>query len=122
MKSAKFFLVALFGVFFLVSACQDEKGKGDYSGVSDLIAERNKARYTVAENPPKKSVSSRKKTTNKTNTSKPISTPKKEELSTIILYEELVEIVGSESGRTLAKAVASINKKGQIVKIKILKE
>ena len=110
------------GLFFLISACQDEKGKDDYSGVSELIAGRNNARYQVVENPPKKSASSTKRTTNKTNTSKSVSTSQKEELSTIILYEEVVEIVGSKSGRTLAKAIASINKKGQIVKIRILKE
>ncbi len=122
MKLANCFWIAFLGLFFLVSACQDEKGKDDYSGVSDLIAERNKARYHAAENPSKKSVSSTKRTTSKTNTSKSISTPKKEELSTIILYEEVVEIVGSKSGKTLAKAIASINKQGQIVKIRILKE
>jgi hypothetical protein len=122
MKAPRFFLIAFLCLFFLISACQDEKGKDDYSGVSKLIAGRNKARYQAAKNSPEKSVSTRKRTTGKTNTSNPVSTPKKEKLSPIILYEERVEIVGSKSGRTLAKAVASINKKGQIVKIKILKE
>ncbi len=122
MKLANYFLIVFLGLFCLISACQDEKEKNDYSGVSELIAGRNKARYAAAKNPPKKSVSSTKRTTSETNTSKPISIPKKEELSTIILYEEDVEIVASKSGRTLAKAVASINKKGQIVKITILKE
>lgn len=122
MKLANYFLIMFLGLFFLISACQDEKGKNDYSGVSELIAGRNKARYAAAENPPKKSVDSTKRTTSKTTTSKPTSIPKKEELSTIILYEEDVEIVASKSGRILAKAVASINKKGQIVKITILKE
>ncbi len=122
MKLTNCFWIAFLSLFFLISACQDEKGKNDYSGVSELISERNKARYHAAENSSKKSVSTPKKTTSKTNTSKSVSTPKKEELSTIILYEEVVKIVGSKSGRTLAKAVASINKKGQIVKIRILKE
>ncbi len=122
MKLANCFWIAFLGLFFLVSACQDEKEKNDYSGVSKLIAERNKARYHAAEDSPKKSVSSTKRTTSKTNTSKSVSPLKKEELSTIILYEEVVEIVGSKSGKTLAKAIASINKKGQIVKIRILKE
>ncbi|MCK5265984.1 MAG: hypothetical protein KAR03_10285 [Candidatus Thorarchaeota archaeon] len=122
MKSRKVLLCVVFGLFFLVSACQDEKGENDYSGVSELISSRNKARHEVAENPPKKIDHSRKKTTNKTSTSKPQVTSKQEELSSIILYDEDVEIIGVESRRTLAKGVAYINKQGQIVRIKILKE
>ncbi len=108
--------LVLFG--FVISACQDEKGAGDYSGVSDLIASRNKARYEDKKNPTKKTV--RKKVT--TNSKSTSNTQKSEELSSIILYEEDVKIVGSDSQRTLAKGVAYINKKGQIVRIKILKE
>lgn len=122
MKSKKKILFAVMGVFFLVSACQDDQKKGNYSGVSDMIAERNKARFDNAENPPKKRVVSKKRTTSKSSTSKSTSSSKKEELLSIILYEEDVAIVGSDSGRTLAKGVAYINKKGQIVRIKILKE
>jgi len=120
MKSGNFFLYAFLGLFFLISACQDAKEKNDYSGVSDLISDRNKARHEAAENPSKKSIRPQKTTT--TNTSTPVSNTKEEELTSIILYEEEINIVGAESGRTLAKGVAYINKKGQIVRIKILKE
>lgn len=120
MKSGKYFLYAIFGLFFLISACQEDKEKNDYSGVSDLISDRNKARYEAAENPSKKSVSPQKTTT--PSISKPEINSKEEELSSIILYEEEINIVGAESGRTLAKGTAYINKKGQIVRIKISKE
>ncbi|MBU1340856.1 MAG: hypothetical protein KKE44_24595 [Proteobacteria bacterium] len=116
MKSGKKILYAVLGLFFLISACRDDNKKNDYSGVSDLISERNKARYEVAENPPKK------RTTNKTNTSAPEVTSENEALSSIVLYEEDVEIVASKSQRILAKGVAYVNKKGQIVRIKIIKE
>ena len=122
MKLVKFCGYLLFCLFFLLSACQDDKGKNDYSGVGELISDRNKARYEMAKNSSRKSSSSKKITANKTKPLKSKSTSRKEELLSIVLYEEDVEVVASRSGRTLAKGVAYINKKGQIVKIKILKE
>ncbi len=110
------FVLLLFG--FVISACQDDKGSGDWSGVSDLIGSRNDARHEAKDNQAKKPV--RKKAA--TNSSSKSSTKKSDELSSIVLYEEDVKIVGSDSQRTLAKGVAYINKKGQIVRIKILKE
>jgi len=110
------------GLFFLISACDDEKGKNDYSGVSKLIAERNKARYETKEHSSEKSVTKRKTTISETSSSPSKNTSKKDKLSSIILYEEDVEIVGAKSQRTLAKGVAYINKKGQIVKIKLSKK
>ncbi len=112
----------LLSLFFLISACQDKKEetdrKSDFSGVSNLIADRNKARYDVAENPPEKKPSTLKATNNDSKTPE----DKKEELATAILYEQKIKVVGSESGRTLASGIAYINKKGQIVRIKITKE
>jgi len=127
MKTRKFFghllLYLLISLFFLIPACKDDKDKNDYSGVSELIAERNKARYEMAKKSSKKTSSSKKITTDKTNSAQPKKvTSKKEDISSIILYKEDVKVVGSKSGRILAKGVAYINKKGQIVKIKILKE
>ncbi len=122
MKLVKFCGYLLFCLFFLLSACQDDKEKNDYSGVGELISDRNKARYEMAKNSSRKSSSSKKITANKTKPLKFESKSKKEEISSIVLYEEDIEVVGSKSGRTLAKGVAYINKKGQIVKIKILKE
>ncbi len=111
-------VLVLFG--FLITACQDEKGASDWSGVSDLIGSRNKARHEAVDNQPKKTTRPRKVSTNSKKTVSNTKTNK--ELSSIILYEEDVKIVGSDSQRTLAKGVAYINKKGQIVRIKILKE
>ncbi len=122
MKSGKIFCYICLVLFFLILACQDDKEtKNDYSGVSDLISERNKSRYDTAEKNPLKTVGS-KPTEEKINTSKQESDSKTEEVLSIVLYEEKVDIIGSESNRTLAKGVAYINKKGQIVRIKILKE
>lgn len=106
----------------MISGCQDDKGTNDYSGVSDLISDRNSARYEIAENAPKKSATSKKTSEKKIKESKPDSAERQKELMSIILYEEKVKIVGTESGRTMAKGVAYVNKKGQIVRIKILKE
>ncbi len=93
-----------------------------FSGVSDLIAERNKARYDVAEKPSQKKAVTRKTITGKSNKSVSSSNKKKEEISSIVLYEQEIEIVGTDSRRVMAKGVAYVNKKGQIVRIKILRE
>jgi hypothetical protein len=122
MKSQKKILFAMFGIFFLISGCQNEDQKDDYTGVSDLISERNKIRYQKSEKPLKRIVTPKKITTNDTNAIKPESISKEEELSSIVLYEQDVEIVNSKSNQVLAKGVAYINKKGQIVKIKIVKK
>ncbi|MFH2060801.1 MAG: hypothetical protein ABIJ59_18150 [Pseudomonadota bacterium] len=116
MKSGRILFLLLLSLFFLISACQDDGKKGDYSGVSELISGRNKARYDVAEKPPAKKKSPNKPTIEETRASKT------DELASAILYEQEVKIVGSNSGQTLADGVAYINKKGQIVRIKILKE
>ncbi|WP_092236641.1 hypothetical protein [Desulfobacula phenolica] len=121
MKS-RFFLYALLILCFEISACRNEKEENNYSNVSDLISERNKARYEMSKTPSEMSRSPKKATSSNTNTLKNKSDSKKEEFLSIILYEEGVEIVSSESQRTLAKGIAYINKKGQIVKIKLLKE
>jgi len=105
----------------LSSACtEDKEKKEDYSGVSDLISERNKARHVTVE---KFSVQDAgPKSAPITIPKQDESDPRAEELSSIVLYEENVDIVVSESRRALAKGVAYINKQGQIVRIKILKE
>lgn len=109
-------------LFFLISACQEkEKEKsGDYSGVSELIAGRNKARYAAKEEGKTNQKRVRKSASQQ---GVPQSAKKtKKDLASVILYEQKVKIVGSESNRVMAKGVAYINKKGQIVRIKILKE
>nr|NJM03779.1 hypothetical protein [Desulfobacula sp.] len=122
MKSGKLFYSICFLLVFLVSACQEGKEKKeDYSGVSDLISERNKSRHvTVEKNTVKQTYSNSAE--EKTGSLKPDPDSKAEDISSIVLYEEKVDIIGSESRRTLAKGLAYINKQGQIVRIKILKE
>ncbi len=122
MKSGKFFYFFCLLLLFLASACQDGKEKKeDYSGVSDLISERNKARHVAVEKDTVKNTYSKSVEEN-ISTSKPEPDPKAEDFSSIALYEEKVDIIGSDSQRTLAKGVAYVNKQGQIVRIKILKE
>jgi hypothetical protein len=126
MRSGKLFYSACVLLFFLASACtEDKEKKEDFSGVSDLISERNKARHVTVEKFPAQDAGpkSAPKSEEETITiPKQESGPRAEEVSSIVLYEERVDIVVSESRRTLAKAVAYINKQGQIVRIKILKE
>ncbi|MCF6248981.1 MAG: hypothetical protein L3J69_16730 [Desulfobacula sp.] len=112
----------MLGLVLLISACSDEHKKNDFSGVSDLIASRNKARYDVAKKPSQKKVVTRKKVTRKDSIPIPSANSKKEGISSIVLYEQDIEIVGVQSGRTMAKGVAYVNKKGQIVRIKILRD
>ncbi len=121
MRSKRILWLFLLIILFLISACKDQndksENKGDYTGVSELIAGRNKARYEIKENPPVQKIKPEPPLKQDS-----VSPSKEEELSSIILYEQDVKIVGSESGRTLANGVAYINKKGQIVRIKIVKE
>jgi hypothetical protein len=122
MKSGKLFCSACLLLFFLASACtEDKEKKEDFSGISDLISERNKARHVAVEKFSVQDAGPKSEEENIT-IPKEESDPKTDEISSIVLYEEKVDIVVSESRRTLAKGVAYINKQGQIVKIKILKE
>ena len=128
MRAKNCFVYLLLGVVFLIfSSCQDENEQNNFSGVGKLIASRNKARYDAAEKlaPKEQSIDktnvSKENTTDRTNALKLESNSRQEELSSIVLYEEKIKILGSKSGRTLANGVAYINKKGEIVKIKILK-
>jgi hypothetical protein len=121
MKVPQKILFTMLGMFFLISGCQNEDPKDDYSGVSDLISDRNKLRHQKSGKSVKKSIAPKKSTTT-VNKLKSELISKEEELSSIVLYEQGVEIVNSKSQRILAKGVAYVNKKGQIVKIKILKQ
>jgi hypothetical protein len=121
MKPVKIFLWFFVGLFCLsLTSCKNDN-KDDFSGVSDLIANRNKSRYEVADSAMQEKNETSNKTNDKVNSVKSGSKSKREKLSSIVLYKENVKILGSKSGRTLAKGVAYINKQGDIVKIKILK-
>ncbi len=123
MKLGKIFLWFFAGLICLsLISCQNDKKDDDFSGVSNLIAKRNKSRYEVAKDAAQeKNNTSKQKTDDKFNSAKSESKPTRKEISSIVLYKENVKILGSKSGRTLAKGVAYINKQGEIVKIKIVK-
>jgi hypothetical protein len=122
MKPEKIFLWFFASLMCLsLISCQNDKKDDDFSGVSNLIANRNKSRYEVADSAMQEKNETSNKTNDKVNSVKSGSKSKREKLSSIVLYKENVKILGSKSGRTLAKGVAYINKQGDIVKIKILK-
>jgi len=113
----------IFWIFLslLLFACDNKKD--EYSGLSGLIAEKNEARQSISE------ATAQKKTQNKSlekpddrEDTKIASSRKKKEISSIVLYERDIEIVDSSSRKGLAKGVASLNKEGKIIKIKIISE
>jgi hypothetical protein len=112
MKSGKVFLIIILSLFFLISACEDAEDTS-FSGLSQIISDKNKTRYEKA------GKASELKSQQK---AEPVSREKlkEEELLSIHLYEEAVEIVASDSKRKIAKGIAYINKQGKIVKIKII--
>ena len=122
MKPGKIVWGLLLCLLLLLSACDDKKD--DFSGLSDLVEDRNELRKNIAaENVRKKALEEQplnkgfKETT-------VLEKEKKNypEISPIVLYEREVEVVDSLSKRALAKGIAYLNKQGQIVKIKIVKE
>ncbi len=125
MKSGKNFVCLLcltLGLSLLISACSDEKEKGDYSGVSELIAGRNKARYDVAEKPSQKKQVVQKRVAGQSSPTAQRQKTKPEQINSVVLFEQNIDIVGTDSQKRLAKGVAYINKQGQIVRIKIIRD
>jgi len=110
-------------IFLLLSvmsvvACDSEKDT--FSGLSDLVAERNEVRRAISkESRKKKNLTTSSDQTSDVNSEQPAY---RDVLSSGVLYEKNIEIVDSYSRRPLAKGVAYMNKKGRIVKIKILKD
>lgn len=103
----------LFLTLLVLPACDDKKT--NYSGFSNLVSERNAARQAI----------SQEKDREKNLESDILEAPdkdKKKEGSSSVLYEREVKVVDSSSQKTLAQGVAYMNKQGQIVKIKIIRE
>ena len=116
----RFFLI-FFLVFFVavLPSCKNEDD--NYSGVGKLIADRNKMRYRLADetrNNKGKTGSSNQKTDSVSKNALERVTRKKE-LSTNVLDEKEIVIVDSSSGKPLGQGVAYVNRKGEIVKIKL---
>ena len=120
MKPRWIVLCFLLPLILLTFSCNEEKGKGDYSGVSDLIADRNKARHQIAQRAAQKKVIE-KKVASTPKIPVPQKSTKNREISSTVLYEQKIKIIGEQSGQTMAKGIAYVNKQGQIVRIKIIR-
>ena len=111
-----FFLIFFMGV---LPACKSEDD--NYAGVGKLIADRNKMRYHLAEGSEKnkgKVASSNEKTDSvPKDVSKKVT--QKKEFSTNLLDKKKIVIVDTSSGLPLGQGVAYVDKKGEIVKIKL---
>ncbi|NDY71425.1 hypothetical protein DO021_03110 [Desulfobacter hydrogenophilus] len=116
----RFFLIFL--VFFfmaVVTSCESEDDS--YSGVGKLISDRNKMRYQLSDekgNTKGKPGSSNQKTDSLSKDASEKVTSK-QELSANVLDEKEIVIVEISSGKPLSQGVAYVNKKGDIVKIKL---
>ncbi len=103
-----------FLALLLLPACEDKKE--DYTGFSNLVAERAAARQSVSEEKAREKHKESPGLDAKKDSAK---TRQTEEKVSPILYEREVQIVDTSSQKALAKGVAYINKQGQIVKIKL---
>ncbi len=120
MKPGKVLCCLFFSVLVL-SACDDKKD--GFSGLSDLVKERQGIRQTLSEKTARKNALEKQGAKADPKEDTVIDrVKKKEEMSAIVLYERDIEVVDSFSQQPLAKGIAYLNKEGQIVKIKIIKE
>ena len=122
----KSYLVIPFCVFALAITPACDNDKEHYSGLSELVAERNEARRTISKKSQRNKTSAGQSGVQDENridagdiTGK---TPATDEMAGGILYEKRIEIVDSQSGMPLAKGVAFLDKKGRIVRIKLVKD
>lgn len=119
----RFFLISFLVLLMAVlSSCESEDD--NYSGVGKLIANRNKIRYQLADetgkNKGKAGSSNQKIDSVSKDTSEKVTS--KKELSTNVLDEKKIVIVETSSGKPLGQGVAYLNKKGEIVKIKLVNQ
>ncbi|HCY86705.1 MAG TPA: hypothetical protein DHV36_16355 [Desulfobacteraceae bacterium] len=96
------------------SACEGDKDQ--YSGLSELVAQRNEARKLISD----ENKRTKKLTRQQDNEKRSDVVETNKNISSVVLYEKSIDIVDSESRRRLAKGVAYLNKSGQIVRIKIV--
>lgn len=109
-------LIFVCTLIFFISGCSSDDGeKKEYSTVSNMIADRNKARFKA--DAAKKGHSS---SSNQDSTSEEISTKQSEEEKfTGMTFEENVIIVSESTGRTISKGTAYLDKTGKIINIRI---
>jgi hypothetical protein len=100
----------------VLPACDDKRD--DFSGLSGLVEERNEVRQALS-----KKNSQEKVLEGKTPSSVSLDMEKKNTgVSPVILYERNVEVVDSATKKSLIKGIAYLNKEGQVVKIKIIRD
>jgi len=113
--------IIIAALFLAVTVVGCESEKDPFSGLSDLVAERNEVRKSLSKETglKKKGVSGEQPSGSAGTQRQKASSG--DTLSSVALYEKNIEIVDSQTGMSLAKGVAYLNKKGQIIRIKILK-
>lgn len=101
--------------FFMTAACK-EKNEDDFSGVANLISDRNKARHSQAG----KSASKKNQIDEKSKKQIASKTPiKKDPLPSPALSKKEVQIIDAQSGSVLGRGTAYINNDGNIVQLKL---
>lgn len=119
MKVRTITLKILFFVFTLIfiAGCGGDDEKNDYATVSNMIADRNKARLNQAA---QKKSPSKKLTENEASLPADISKTQTEtQKPQIMTFEEEVRIVSESSGKTVAVGTAYLDKSGKIINIRI---
>lgn len=114
MRSGFFSIIVLAGAITL-AGCENDTDQ--YSGLSELVAERHEVRKNISEENAKrkKAIARQNSAKAKTNNTK----ASEQKVSSTVLYEKQIDIIDSESRIPLAKGVAYMNKSGQIVRIKV---
>lgn len=117
MRSLSVLLLIL--VVTVTSSCGSDE-KDDFSGVGKLIAERNKMRYHIAENPENSEKTAGPDQKASTKPERVAGTNFQDKISeTAALEKRKIVIVDASSGTSLGQGVAFMNKKGEIVRIKL---
>lgn len=115
-------VICIIGMFAVIMTAACDNEKDDFSGLSDLVAQRNQARDIISKESKNKSSESGKKNVGVLSEDEFEQALEEKEVFTVALYKKNIEILDSLSGETLAQGVAFIDKQGRIVKIKITKE
>jgi len=105
----------------MLAGCDDKKD--GFSGLSDMVGQRNEARQSISDRTAReKSLEKQEANTGYKEDTALERIKKPEGVSPVVVYERDIEVVDSSSRMALAKGIAYLNKEGQIVKIKIIKE
>lgn len=111
----------IFAIVFIFMGTGCEGEKESFSGLSDLVSERNDVRQAISKQTAQEKKRKLQPHADGLKDSKNLPHKVyKEAISVDVLYEKEIEIVDSQSGISLAKGRAYMNKQGRIIKIKIL--